>query len=163
MTAGWQSGRGRNCRSLAWIPRPCTYKSIHWNNTSRFFTHSLLHLFGTVPAVPYMSQVINTLICDTRFVAILWKKWQQITYNNNTDIIRLTSHRHYSVNDCIKYYVYLGLLYTRKNRENQQLVPGWYRQAWTMLCGQLWTSCQPCCSKLLQLNNAVTTCWQYCS
>jgi hypothetical protein len=32
-----------------------------------------------------------------------------------------------------------------------------------MLCGQLWTSCQPCCSKLLQLNNAVTTCWQYCS
>jgi hypothetical protein len=52
------------------------------------------------------------------------------------------------------------MLYTAKNA---QVVPSWYRQAWTMLCGQLWTNCQPCCSKLFQLNNAVTTCWQYCS
>jgi hypothetical protein len=52
------------------------------------------------------------------------------------------------------------MLYTAKNA---QVVPSWYRQAWTMLCGQLWTNCQPCCSKLFQLNNAVTTCWQYSS
>jgi hypothetical protein len=59
--------------------------------------------------------------------------------------------------------VYKSLQQTFYTAKNAQVVPSWYRQAWTMLCGQLWTSCQPCCSKLLQLNNAVTTCWQYCS
>jgi hypothetical protein len=29
--------------------------------------------------------------------------------------------------------------YTRNNWENQQLVASWYRQAWTRLCGPLWT------------------------
>jgi hypothetical protein len=66
---------------------------------------------------------------------------------------------------CMMYFQFPGpglgfRVYTAKNA---QVVPSWYRQAWTMLCGQLWTSCEPCCSKLLQLNNAVTTCWQYCS
>ena len=37
--------------------------------------------------------------------------------------------------------------YTRKNWENRQLVPSWYRQAWTMLCGQLWTVLSTCCYK----------------
>jgi hypothetical protein len=35
--------------------------------------------------------------------------------------------------------------------ENQQLVPGWYQQAWTRLCGPLWTVLSTCCEKINNL------------
>ena len=42
-------------------------------------------------------------------------------------------------------------VYTRKNWENQQLVASWYRQAWTRLCGPLWTVLSTCCHSIVQL------------
>ena len=44
-------------------------------------TYSLFHLFGTVSAIPDMPWIIDTLICNSRFVAILREQKQQIGKN----------------------------------------------------------------------------------
>jgi hypothetical protein len=59
-------------------------------------------------------------------------------------------------------YKYHYFMYTRKNWENKQLVPGWYQQAWTRLCGPLWTAehYQHVVTALFNCNNLEQHGWQ---
>jgi hypothetical protein len=92
------------------------------------------------PRCSHLSTILNNIVEPESGVTILFNIVDNCEQCGQQSIVQSCFHQHcnnLSVFTRVDQYIH-GWLGT----------PSWYRQAWTMLCGQLWTSCQPCCSKL---------------